>query len=75
LTVGISVLFGGGSVGVGPVPEETSKVAISLQAASTRIAAPNNEAFNLDRNRSGAEFSPFIAVAPLLAVIPFSHYP
>jgi hypothetical protein len=38
LTVGIKVLFGGGSVGLGPVPADTGNRAISPQAHSAAAA-------------------------------------
>ena len=41
LTVGISVVRGGGSVGSGPMPAVIGSLAISPQADSASRAAPN----------------------------------
>jgi len=67
LTVGISVLCGGGSVGFDPVPEETGKVAISPQAVSARIVTPIRETLKFNRIRICAKRDPYIAVAPSIA--------
>jgi hypothetical protein len=58
-TVGISVLFGGGRRGVGPVPALTGKVAVSPQPASA-MRCPGK------RGEQGLHRRHRVAIAPTL---------